>query len=67
MIQMIVQNAWSIADAVNQLRNLQGTDTGAHYPLALTAEMALFVVREACSVAEYVLTTLDPTVGRRTA
>lgn len=66
-IQAVMQSAWTIAEAVNQLRNLQGTGHGRTLPTGVTTEMALFVVREACGVAEYVLTTLDRTLGRRTA
>jgi hypothetical protein len=62
-----MQSAWNIADSVNQLRNLQGTGHGRTLPTGVTAEMALLVVREACSIAEYVLMTLDRTLGRRTA
>lgn len=64
VIQKVMQSAWSIAEAVNQLRNLQGTGHGRTLPTGVTAEMALLVVREACSVAEYVLATLDRTLGR---
>lgn len=64
-IQAVLQSAWNIADAVNKLRNLQGTGHGRTLPTGVTREMALLVVREACSVAEFVLTTLDRAVGRR--
>ncbi len=67
VIQTVMESAWKIADAANQLRNLQGTGHGRTLPTGVTAEMALLVVREACSVAEYVLTTLDHALGRRTA
>lgn len=65
VVQMVMQSAWNIADAANKLRNLQGTGHGRTLPTGVTSEMALLVVREACSVAEYVLTTLDRTLGRR--
>jgi hypothetical protein len=67
VIQTVMQSAWNIADSVNQLRNLQGTGHGRTLPTGVTAEMALLVVREACSIAEYVLMTLDRTLGRHTA
>lgn len=64
-IQAVLQSAWTIAEATNKIRNLQGTGHGRTLPTGVTREMALFVVREACSVAEFVLTTLDRTLGRR--
>lgn len=64
VIQSVVQSSWAIADAVNQLRNLQGTGHGRTLPTGVTAEMALLVVREACTVAEYTLSTLDRQLGR---
>lgn len=64
-IQAVLQSAWTIADATNKMRNLQGTGHGWTLPTGVTREMALLVVREACSVAEFVLTTLDRSVGRR--
>jgi len=63
VIQTVMQSAWNIADSVNQLRNLQGTGHGRTLPTGVTAEMALLVVREACSIAEYVLMTLDRTLS----
>lgn len=64
-IQALLQSAWTIAEATNQIRNLQGTGHGRTLPTGVTREMALLVVREACSVAEFVLATLDRSVGRR--
>ena len=66
MIKTVIQSAWNIADSVNQLRYLQGTGHGRTLPAGVTAEMALLVVREACSTAEYVLMTLDRTLDGST-
>lgn len=59
----IVQSAWTIAEQVNDLRALQGTGHGRILPTGVTPEMARMVVREACSVADLVLTTLDRRLG----
>jgi hypothetical protein len=63
-IKAILQSSWSIAEQVNKLRNLQGTGHGRTLPTGVSADMALLVVREACSVAEFVLATLDRAMGR---
>lgn len=63
-IRAILQSSWTIAEQVNKLRNLQGTGHGRTLPTGVSADMALLVVREACSVAEFVLATLDRTMGR---
>lgn len=63
-IRTIVQSSWTIAEQVNALRNLQGTGHGRTLPTGVTAEMALLVVREACSIAEFTLATLDRALGR---
>lgn len=58
-IKAILGSAWKIAKQVNVLRNLQGTGHGRTLPSGVTVEQALLVVREACSVAEFTLATLD--------
>ena len=58
-IKAILDSAWKIVDQVNALRNLQGTGHGRTLPAGVTAEQALLVVREACSIAEFTLVTLD--------
>jgi hypothetical protein len=58
-IKTILQSSWKIAEQVNKLRGLQGTGHGRTLPTGVTPEMALMVVREACSVAEFTLTRLD--------
>jgi hypothetical protein len=63
-IKAILQSSWTIAEQVNKLRNLQGTGHGRTLPTGVSADMALLIVREACSVAEFVLATLDRAMGR---
>ncbi len=63
-IKAILQSSWKIAEQVNKLRGLQGTGHGRTLPTGVSAEMALLVVREACSVAEFTLTRLDRLRGR---
>ncbi len=64
-LKAILQSSWKIAEQVNALRNLQGAGHGRTLPTGVSPEMALLVVREACSVAEFMLTTLDRQMGRR--
>ncbi|MCV7040508.1 abortive infection family protein, partial [Mycolicibacterium moriokaense] len=54
-IKSVLQSAWTIAEQVNALRNLQGTGHGRTLPTGVTAELARLVVKEACSVAEFAL------------
>lgn len=63
-IRQILQSAWMIAGQANVLRGLQGTGHGRTLPTGVSVELALLVVREACSVAEFMLTTLDRQLGR---
>jgi hypothetical protein len=63
-VRDMLQSSWSIARLTNELRNVEGTGHGRTLPTALTAEMALLVVREACSVAQMVLASLDRHLGR---
>lgn len=58
-IKAILDSAWKIVEQVNELRNLQGTGHGRTLPAGVTAEQALLVVREACSIAEFTLAALD--------
>jgi hypothetical protein len=58
-IKAILDSAWKIVEQVNVLRNLQGTGHGRTLPPGVTAEQALLVVRETCSIAEFTLATLD--------
>ncbi|SKR49163.1 Uncharacterised protein [Mycobacteroides abscessus subsp. massiliense] len=62
-IKSVLQSAWLIAEQVNALRNLQGTGHGRTLPTGVTSELARLVVKEACSVAEFTLTTLDRVKG----
>jgi hypothetical protein len=63
-IKAILQSSWKIAEQVNELRGMQGTGHGRTLPTGVSPEMALLVVREACSVGEFMLTTLDRQMGR---
>jgi hypothetical protein len=63
-VKKILGASWTIAEQVNRLRNVQGTGHGRTVPTALSAEAALLVVREVCSLAQFVLDTLDRRLGR---
>ena len=63
-VRAILGASWTIAKTVNELRNLEGTGHGRTLPTGVTPDMALLVVREACSVAELSLATLDRMMGR---
>ncbi len=63
-VREMLQSSWSIARLTNELRNIEGTGHGRTLPTAMTPEMALLVVREACSVAQMVLASLDRHLGR---
>jgi hypothetical protein len=58
-VRKILGASWTIAEQVNSLRNLVGTGHGRTLPTALSVDAALLVVREACSLAQFVLDTLD--------
>lgn len=62
-IRTILQASYQIADQVNALRAVQGVGHGRTLPTGVTPEMALLVVREATSVAEFMLTTLKRRYG----
>ena len=64
-IKAIMQSSWTIVKQVNILRNLQGAGHGRTLPTGVSPEQALLVVREACSMAEFTLATLDRQRGRR--
>ncbi len=63
-VQAMLGASWTIAKTANELRNLEGTGHGRTLPTGVTPEMALLVVREACSVTELLLSTLDRMMGR---
>jgi hypothetical protein len=63
-IKAIYQSMWTIAQQVNELRNLQGTGHGRTLPSGVSEDVALYVAREACSVAEFMLSTLERAHGR---
>ncbi len=64
-IRRIHQSAWQIAESIDDLRNLQGTGHGRTLPTGISTEMAWLVIREACLVADYMLTLLDKGLGKR--
>jgi hypothetical protein len=64
-IRKIHGSTWLIAEQVNELRNLQGTGHGRTLPAGVSEDLALLVVREACTVAEYMLNLLERSHGRR--
>lgn len=57
-IRAIHQSTWNIADQVNKLRNLQGTGHGRTLPSGVSEDLAMLVVREAATVADYMLARL---------
>ncbi|MDE9364741.1 abortive infection family protein [Luteipulveratus sp. YIM 133132] len=62
-IRAIHQSTWNIADQANKLRNLQGTGHGRTLPTGVSEDLAMLVVREAATVAEYMLARLDREKG----
>ncbi|MDR0285220.1 MAG: abortive infection family protein [Propionibacteriaceae bacterium] len=64
-IRRVHQSAWQIAESINELRNLQGTGHGRTLPTGVSVELARLVIREACLVADYMLTLLDTSLGKR--
>ncbi len=62
-IRAIHQSTWQIAEQINALRNLQGTGHGRTLPTGINEALALLVVREAASVAEYMLSLLENAKG----
>lgn len=58
-VKKILGAAWTIASQVNDLRCSDGTGHGRTLPTGVSPELALFAVREACSVAELMLSTLE--------
>lgn len=63
-LRKILQSSWSIARMTNKLRNAEGTGHGRTFTTAIGPSVAHFVVREACSVVQLVLETLDRQMGR---
>jgi hypothetical protein len=63
-VRAIYQSARTIANSVNELRNIQGTGHGRTLPTGVTREAARFVIREASHVAEMMLATQDRQMGR---
>lgn len=63
-IRTILQSSYQIAEQVNALRAVQGAGHGRTLPTGVTPDMARLVVREAMSVAEFMLNTLARMYGR---
>ena len=63
-VREILQASWSIARMTNVLRNREGTGHGRTLPTGVSVEVAHLIVREACSVVQLVLATLDRHLGR---
>lgn len=63
-VRQILQASWSIACMSNELRNREGTGHGRTLPTGVSPEVAHLIVREACSIAQLVLATLDRHLGR---
>lgn len=62
-IRAIHQSTWNIADQINTLRNLQGTGHGRTLPSGVSEDLAMLVVREAVTVADYMLARLEREKG----
>ena len=52
-VRKILGASWTIAEQVNELRNLQGTGHGRTLPTGVPPDVALLVAREACSLAQF--------------
>lgn len=63
-VRTIRQSSITIAKAVRDLRNLQGTGHGRTLPTGVTPEVGRYVIREAAHVAELMLGTHDRRMGR---
>ncbi len=63
-LRTILQSSWTIASMANKLRNNEGTGHGRTLPTAISPSVAHIVVREACSIVQLVLETLDIQMGR---
>ena len=63
-VKAVLLNAWKIAEQVHFLRGKEGAGHGRTLPTGVTAPLALLMVREACSVAEFMLDALDRSRGR---
>jgi hypothetical protein len=63
-VREILDASWAIARMANEVRNVEGTGHGRTLPTAMSPETALLVVREASSVAQMALSTLDRHLGR---
>jgi hypothetical protein len=64
-VRTIRESAWRMARQVNELRKDEGTGHGRTLASRLDPDTALYVVREECGVADFILGTLDRQFGRR--
>jgi hypothetical protein len=64
-VREIYQSAYRITENIANLRNLEGAGHGRTLPTGVSPETAFFVVREACVVADFYLSTLDRKYGRQ--
>ena len=62
-IRQVLGAAWQAAEAINGIRKVQGVGHGRTLPTGVSPEMAIFVVRQSCFVAELMLRTLDRRLG----
>lgn len=62
-VKAVLGNSWKIAEQIHFLRGKEGTGHGRTLPTSVTAELALLMVREACSVGMFVLDALDRAIG----
>lgn len=63
-VKAVLSSTWKIAEQIHYLRGKEGAGHGRTLPTGVTSEMALLMVREACSVAEFILDALDRERGR---
>ncbi len=63
-LKSVLGSVWKIAEQIHFLRGKEGAGHGRTLPTGVPAEMALLMVREACSVSEFVLDALDRNRGR---
>lgn len=62
-LREIYQSAMTLAGAINELRNEQGTGHGRTLPTAVSPEDAIFVIKLASLLAEMLLEKLDRATG----
>lgn len=63
-VKAVLGSVWKMAEQIHYLRGKEGAGHGRTLPTGVSAEMALLLVREACSIAEFVLDALDRNRGK---